>query len=56
MKIWEELSELEKKQATFWDFYKDVHGVRPRWVTEEQINDEAWLDAQMERLSQCAMD
>lgn len=56
MKRWEELSELEKKQATFWDFYKDVHGVRPRWATEEQMNDEAWLDAQMEQLSHYPMD
>ena len=54
MKTWEELTELEKKQAMFWDFYKDVHGVRPRWVTDAQWADEAWLDKQMAQLAEAA--
>jgi hypothetical protein len=29
---WDELSELEQAQATFWDMYKDAYGVRPRGV------------------------
>jgi hypothetical protein len=29
---WEDLSELEQAQATFWDMYKDAYGVRPRGV------------------------
>jgi hypothetical protein len=29
---WEEMSELEQAQATFWDMYKDAYGVRPRGV------------------------
>ena len=29
---WEELSELEQAQSTYWDMYKDAHGIRPRHV------------------------
>ena len=28
-KSWEEMSELEQAQATYWDMYKDAYGVRP---------------------------
>ena len=31
-KSWDELSELEQAQSTFWDMYKDAYGVRPRGV------------------------
>jgi hypothetical protein len=31
-KNWDELSDLEQAQATFWDMYKDAYGVRPRGV------------------------
>ena len=31
-KIWDEMSDLEQAAATWWDLYKDVHGVRPRGV------------------------
>jgi len=44
-KSWEELSELEQAQATYWDIYKDAYGVRPRGVdtsgwTLEQFQEE----------------
>lgn len=29
---WEELSELEQAQATYWDMHKDAYGVRPRCI------------------------
>ena len=32
MKAWNELSEAEQAAATFWDFYKEVHGIRPRHI------------------------
>jgi hypothetical protein len=32
MKTWNEMSPLEQASATWWDLYKDVHGVRPRGV------------------------
>lgn len=31
-KSWEELSALEQAQCTYWDMYKDAHGVRPRGI------------------------
>ena len=31
-KSWEELSDLEQAQATYWDMYKDAYGVRPRGI------------------------
>jgi hypothetical protein len=31
-KSWEELTELEQAQATYWDMYKDAHGIRPRGI------------------------
>ena len=44
-KTWDELSDLEQAQATFWDMYKDAYGVRPRGVdtsfwTLEQFEEE----------------
>jgi hypothetical protein len=29
---WDELSELEQAQATYWDMHKDAYGVRPRCI------------------------
>jgi hypothetical protein len=29
---WEEMTELEQAQATFWDMYKDTHNFRPRHI------------------------
>jgi len=29
---WEDMTELEQAQATFWDIYKDAYGVRPRGI------------------------
>ena len=45
MKSWNELSRKEQLAATHYDFYKDVHGIRPRWMnydamTEEQLEQE----------------
>jgi hypothetical protein len=42
---WEEMTELEQAQATFWDMYKDAHGFRPRHIdtstwTLEQFDQE----------------
>ena len=44
-KSWEELTQLEQAQSTYWDMYKDAHGIRPRGVdtsnwTLEQFQDE----------------
>jgi hypothetical protein len=30
--VWEEMTQLEQAQATFWDMYKDAYGFRPRHI------------------------
>lgn len=41
---WEEMTELEQAQATFWDMYKDAHGFRPR-----HIDTSTWTLEQFDR-------
>jgi hypothetical protein len=41
---WEEMTELEQAQATFWDMYKDAHGFRPR-----HIDTSSWTLAQFDQ-------
>lgn len=54
-KSWEELSELEQYQATYWDMYKDAYGVRPRsvdtstWTVETFLKEFAYLNLVIER-------
>ena len=43
-KSWEELSDLEQAQATFWDMYKDAHNFRPR-----HIDTSTWTLADFDR-------
>jgi hypothetical protein len=31
-KSWEEMTDLEQAQCTYWDMYKDAYGHRPRGV------------------------
>ena len=31
-KSWDELSPLEQAQATYWDFFKEAYGYRPRGI------------------------
>ena len=41
---WEDMTELEQAQCTFWDMYKDAYGVRPRG-----IDTSAWTEEDFER-------
>jgi len=41
---WEEMTELEQAQCTFWDMYKDAHGIRPR-----HIDTSSWTLAQFDK-------
>jgi hypothetical protein len=43
-KSWEELTELEQAQATYWDMYKDAHNFRPR-----HVDTSTWTLADFER-------
>ena len=44
MITWEEMSELEQAQATYWDMYKDAHNFRPR-----HIDTSTWTLADFDR-------
>ena len=41
---------LEDLQSQYSDFYKDVHGFRPRSSTDEQWNSEVWLQGEISGL------
>lgn len=47
-KSWDELTRNEQLHAEYYDFYKEVHGIRPRWIfvdggepayTEQEMDD-----------------
>jgi hypothetical protein len=44
-----EVNEKDELGATYWDFYKEVHGIRPRWVNHEEATVE-WYRASLESL------
>jgi hypothetical protein len=54
-KSWDELSDLEQAQSTYWDMYKDAYGVRPRgvdtsgWTVETFLKEFAYLGRIIER-------
>ena len=45
-----ELTKLEDLQNTFSDFFKEINGFRPRWMSLEQWNSEAWLEQAIQSL------
>ena len=49
-KTWEELSYKEQLAAEHYDFYKEVHGIRPRWMSYDAMTEEE-LEAEMAQLS-----
>lgn len=50
MTPWEQLSRKDQLAATHYDWYKDVHGVRPRWMNYDAMT-EADLEAELDQLS-----
>ena len=40
IKSWDELSTKEQLAANHYDLYKDVHGVRPRWVKYDNLSEQ----------------
>lgn len=40
MKTWDEMTRREQLAATHYDYYKDVHGIRPRWFNYEAMSEE----------------
>ncbi len=45
-----EYTKVEILQSEYSDFYKDVHGFRPRWSTDEQWNSAEWLQGEIDGL------
>lgn len=45
-----EYTPLEEAQQFYSDFYKDLHGFRPRPSSDERWNSLEWLEAQIEEL------
>ena len=45
-----EYTKVEELQSHYSDFYKDVHGFRPRSSTDEQWNSEEWLSGEIDSL------
>jgi hypothetical protein len=42
---------LDQMQATLWDFYKDVHGYRPRHWTQQEWDSRDFLQKEFDSLS-----
>jgi hypothetical protein len=40
MKTYNELSSKEQLAADHYDFYKEVHGIRPRWMNYEAMSEQ----------------
>ena len=58
-KSWDELSKNEQLHAEYYDFYKEVHGTRPRWIYDNNsnpVNTEAEMEQMLQRLSEEAKD
>lgn len=49
MQSWDEMSRKEQLAATHYDFYKSVHGIRPRWMNYDAMTEQE-LEAQIEQL------
>lgn len=47
---WDDFTVVEKLQCEFSDFHKDFYGFRPRWVSNEQWNDQEFLEGQIQRI------
>lgn len=47
---WDTMTRKEQLAATHYDFYKDVHGIRPRWYNYDQMSEEE-LEKELETLS-----
>lgn len=40
MRSWDELSRKEQLAAIHYDFYKEVHGIRPRWLNYDDMTEQ----------------
>ena len=49
-RTWEQLTVVEQLQTVYSDFYKEVHGFRPRGGSDEQWNSQEWLEGAIDDL------
>ena len=52
-RTWEQLSRKEQLAATHYDFYKDVYGIRPRWMNYDELS-ESEIELELDRLGAAA--
>lgn len=50
MQTWNEMSRRDQLAATHYDMYKDVHGIRPRWMNYDAMTEQE-LEAELNQLS-----
>ena len=50
MKMFNEYTTIQQMQTEIWEFYKDVHGMRPRHFTEQEWNSREFLQKQFDNL------
>jgi hypothetical protein len=48
--MFNEFTTLEQMQSTIWDFYKDVHGMRPRHFTQQEWDSREFLQKEYDSL------
>jgi len=53
MQTWEQMSRRDQLAATHYDYYKDVHGIRPRWMNYDAMTEQE-LEQELEALSKQA--
>ena len=46
-----EYTTIDQMQSTIWDFYKDVHGFRPRHFTDQEWTSREFLQKEFDNLS-----
>jgi hypothetical protein len=46
-----EFTTIAQMQSTIWDFYKDVHGMRPRHFTQSEWDSREFLQKQFDNLT-----
>lgn len=49
MQTWEQMSRRDQLAATHYDYYKDVHGIRPRWMNYDAMTEQE-LEQELEQL------
>lgn len=49
MSTWDQLSRKDQLASMHYDFYKDVHGIRPRWMNYDAMS-EADLEKELAQL------